>query len=161
MNTKKTILIFEKNPEEIYTVTLKDMKEHFKDRPFVEEILKKQNPSIYNVYIKKFPPINLGLTEINHGTINKEFYMTRGHIHSEKTPEFYVLLEGSGIVLLQKNEPKTIKLKKGEITLIPEGFVHRLINIGKKKLKVLTIYHEDSKPNYKIKFKKRLFKSLD
>jgi len=34
----------------------------------------------------------------------------------------------------EKDEPKTIKLKKGEITLIPEGFAHRLINIGKNKL---------------------------
>ena len=61
--------------------------------------------------------------------------------------------------LVQKNnKQKTIKLKKEEITLIPEDYVHRLINIGNKKLKVLTIYHENSKPDYNIRFKKKFFK---
>ena len=49
-------------------------------------------------------------------------------------------------------------MKKGKIALIPEGYAHRLVNTGNKKLKVLTIYHEDSKPSYNVKFKKRFFR---
>ena len=154
MNYKSTIKNFEKNYDEKHTTRLKDMDNRFKD-----QISIKENPIIYRVFIKKFSPINLGLTVINPGAINKEFFMTKGHIHTKKTPEFYILFEGSGLLLIQKNnKQKTIKLKKEEITLIPEDYVHRLINIGNKKLKVLTIYHENSKPDYNIRFKKKFFK---
>ena len=53
---------------------------------------------------------------------------------------------------------KVIDLKKVEIVLIPIGYAHRLINTGNKKLKVLTIYDQESKPDYNIKFKKRFFR---
>ena len=152
MNYKKTKKEFENNYSKKETIRLKDMKNRFKYKT-------DDNSIIYNVYIKSLSPIQLGLTEINPGNINGEFYMTRGHIHSKKTPEFYILLEGNGILLMQNNNNvKSVKLKKGEITLIPEGHSHRLINIGNKKLKALTIYQEDSMPNYNIKFKKRFFK---
>ena len=154
MNYKKTIHNFEKKPDEVHTITLADMKKAYKNN------LQTNNPIIYQTFIKKFPPIQLGLTVINAGTINKEFFMTRGHIHAKKTPEFYILLEGKGILLMQKaDKPKVIDLKKGEVVLIPEGYAHRLINNGKKKLKVLTIYHEDSKPNYNVEFKKRFLEN--
>ncbi len=154
MNCKQTIKQFEKNYNKKHIVRLKDIVNRFKNSENIEE-----NPIIYETFIKSFSPIQLGLTVINPGNINKEFYMTRGHIHSIKTPEFYVLLEGKGLLLIQKsNKSKTIKLKKGEIALIPKDCAHRLINIGNKKLKVLTIYHENSKPNYNVKFKKRFLK---
>ncbi len=154
MKYKQTIKQFEKNYNKKHTVRLKDIANRFKHSKNTED-----NPVIYETFIKSFSPMQLSLTVINPGNVNKEFYMTRGHIHLTKKPEFYILLEGSGILLLQKNnKPKTIKLKKGEIALIPEGYAHRLINIGNKKLKVLTIYHKNSKPNYNVKFKKRFFR---
>lgn len=153
MKYTKTIRSFEKKPDEVHTITLADMERLYKYPSKVH------NQIIYQTFIKKSPPMQLGLTVINAGTINKEFFMTRGHIHAKKTPEFYILLEGKGILLMQKgNKSKAIKLKKGEIALIPENYAHRLINIGNAKLKVLTIYHEDSKPNYHVKFKKRFFR---
>lgn len=158
-NYKITITKFEKNYDKKSTRKLEDLKNHFSNKEEVKNILKKKNPVIYEVFIKEFPPIDLGLTVINPGNVKKEFYFTKGHIHKNKTPEFYILLDGKGELLLQKGrKPKTINLKKGEIALIPKGYAHRLINSGRKKLKVLTIYHEASKPDYKIKFKKRFFK---
>lgn len=154
MNYKSTIRQIENNPDKKVIITLKDLALSFKNSSNLEE-----NQIIYKVFIKRFSPINLGLTVINSGTINKEFYMTRGHIHTKETPEFYILLEGKGILLIQKDRSKSIKLRKGEIFLIPEAYSHRLINIGNKKLKVLTIYYENAKPNYNIKFKKRFFKN--
>ena len=153
MNYTQTIKQFERNPDKKGAVRLNDMLNSYK-RP----IKSQDNPIIYKTFVKSFSPMQLGLTVINSGAINKEFYMTRGHIHKKPTPEFYILLEGSGLLLIQKGKPKIIKLKKGEIALIPENYAHRLINTGNKKLKVLTIYHEDSQPNYKVKFKKRFFK---
>ena len=157
-NYKKTIRNFEKNYEKKSARKLSDMKGFFKDKNAVKKVLSKKDPILYNVFIKEFSPINLGLTVINPGAVGKEFYFTKGHVHKKKTPEFYILLEGTGKLLIQKNKPKTIKLERGKIALIPKGYAHRLINTGRKKLKVLTVYHEDSKPDYSVKFKKRFLK---
>ena len=153
MNYRKTINWLENKYDEKSTIRLKDMKNKFKHN------LDSVNPVIYDVFIKNLSPIKLGLTEINPGNVNGEFYMTRGHVHKKKTPEFYILLEGKGMLVIQKNNKiKSIKLKIREVTFVPSGYAHRLINLGAKKLKALTIYQEDSMPNYNIKFKKRFFK---
>lgn len=155
MNYKKTIKEFEKRYDEKSVRLLRDLKNEFLDITGVDE-----NETVYEVFIKNYSPVNLGLTVLNSGSVNKEYYFTKGHIHRAKTPEFYILLEGSGILLLKKKgkRAKSIILKKGKIELIGEGYAHRLINNGKRKLKVLTIYHEDSKPDYKIKFGRRFFR---
>jgi len=113
---------------------------------------------IYEVFVKTFSPLDLGLTVIEPGVVGKEFHMTKGHVHSRKIPEFYVLLDGSGILLAQKGKLEVIKLKKGELVLIREGYAHRLVNNGRRKLKVLAVYHEDSRPKYGVKFKRRFFR---
>lgn len=157
-NYKKTIRYFEKS--ESKKRLMKDVGDWYSDKRAVGEELKK-NPKkvVYETFTDKLNPINLTLTVIHPGTIGKEYHMTRGHIHGKKTPEFYILLDGRGILLIQnKSKVKTINLKKGEIALIPKNYAHRLINNGSKKLKVLTIYDEKSKPDYKIKFRRRLYK---
>ena len=158
MNYKKTISDFEKKGKK-ETRKLKDVEYAFRDKVDVEEILKMKNIPVYETFTKDFSPIKLTLTEVNPGSIHGEFYLTKGHIHKNKTPEFYVLLEGKGILLLQK-EKKTRKIlmKIGKINLIPEGYAHRIINYGKTKLKVLSVYHEASKPDYHVEFKKRFFR---
>ena len=155
---KKTIRSFEKNYDKKSIRKLSGLKNHFSNKKEVQDILKKKDPVVYEVFIKEFSPISLGLTVINPGNIKKEFYFTAGHVHKGKTPEFYILLEGKGKLLIQKGKLKTINMKKGKISLIPEGYAHRLVNTGNKKLKVLTIYHEDSKPSYNVKFKRRFFR---
>ena len=155
---KKTIRIFEKLGDKS-TRKLSELKESFKDKKELQEILKKGNPTIYEMFTKNFSPIKLTLTVVKPGSVHGEFYLTKGHVHKKKTPEFYILLEGRGDLCIQRGlHKKTIKLRLGEIALIPEGYAHRLINTGIKELKVLTIYHEDSKPDYHIKFKRRFFK---
>jgi len=150
-----TISNLEKNPDGGKTVLLKDMASLYKQVPEKEN----QNKPIYKVFVKNFYPINIAETLIYPGTIGKEFHMTKGHVHKSGKEEFYILLEGKGSLLLQKNnKPRTIKLKKGELTLIHKGEAHRLVNIGKTPLKAMSIYHEDSKPSYEIKFKKRIFR---
>ena len=136
---------------------LSDLKGYFSDRDAYAGALKKGNSVVYETFTKSYSPMKLTLTVVNPGRVGKEFYFTKGHVHKKRTPEFYILMEGSGVLLIQKGGPKVIRLKKGEIALIPEGYAHRLVNNGKKKLKVLTIYHEDSRPDYGIKFKRKFF----
>ena len=157
-NYKKTIRHFEKNKSQVRK--LKDVVPWFSNKKAIAEALRKsKNKVIYETHTDKFSPINLTLTVVHPGTVGKEYYMTKGHIHRKKVPEFYILLEGKGKLLMQnKSKVKVIDLKKGEIALIPVGYAHRLINTGTKKLKVLTIYDQDSKPDYNIKFKKRFFR---
>ncbi len=154
MNYISTIKSLEREYNKKVTVKLKDLEGSFKDISNIEG-----NPVIYKVFIKKYSPINLGLTILNSGSVNREFYMTRGHVHKKQSPEFYILMEGKGILLIQKRSIiKKIVLEKGQIALVPEDYAHRLINVGKEKLKALTIYDETSMPNYKVKFRKRFFK---
>lgn len=139
---------------------LKDMAPWFRDKKAIEKELKK-NPKnvIYETYTDKMAPINLTLTVVNPGVVGREFYMTKGHIHRKRVPEFYILLEGKGKLLLQKgSKAKAVDLRKGEIALVPIDNAHRLINTGSKKLKILTIYDQKSKPDYNIKFRKRFFR---
>jgi len=157
-NYEKTIKRLEKQKPEVRK--LKDVIKWYSDKKSIADELKKnKNKVIYETFTDSFSPINLTLTVIHSGTIGREYYMTKGHVHKKKVPEFYILLEGKGKLLMQKSiHIEVIDLKEGEIALIPTGYAHRLINTGNKKLKVLTIYHENSRPDYKIKFKKRFFK---
>lgn len=155
---KKTIKHFEKRTSKARK--LKDVVKWYSDKKAIEkELIKNKNKVIYETFTDEFSPINLTLTVVHPGTIGKEYYMTKGHIHRKKVPEFYISLEGKGKLLMQKqSKVKVIDLKKGEIALIPVGYSHRLINTGNKKFKVLTIYDQESKPDYHIKFKKRFFR---
>jgi len=157
---KSTINKFEKKYKSKGVRKLKDIENRFIDKKEVQEILKEEgNLEIYETYTKVFSPITLTLTNVNPGTVHNEFYLTKGHVHKNKTPEFYILLDGKGSLVLQKGKvSKEVKLKKGEISLIEAGWAHRLANTGTKKLKVLTIYHENSKPDYHLRFKKRVKK---
>jgi glucose-6-phosphate isomerase, archaeal len=158
-NYNKTIKYFE-NKCKSSPRKVKDVVQWYSDEKAIEKELKRdKNKVVYETFTDKFSPINLTLTLIHPGTIGKEYYMTKGHVHRKKTPEFYILLEGKGKLLIQKaSKVKVINLKKGEIALIPQGYSHRLINDGNKKLRVLTIYDQKSKPDYQIKFKKRFFR---
>lgn len=157
-NYLKTIRKFEKHKSR--KRRFKDVAKWYSDKKAVEKELKKnKNNVIYETFTEEDSPMDLTLTVIHPGTIGKEYYMTKGHIHGANNPEFYILLEGNGKLLIQsRSEVKVITLKKGKITLIPKGYAHRLINPGRKKLKVLTIYSENSRPNYNVKFKKRFFR---
>jgi len=155
-NFAKTISEIEKYARKGKTEKVKNVLKWYKD-PHIKS--SEKNKIVYQVFVKEFLPLNIALTVINPGNINGEYFMTKGHIHKSLKEEFYVLLEGKGILFLQKgNKVKTIHLKKGELVLIEKSYAHRLINTGDKKLEVLTVYHEGSKPSYNFKFKKRFFK---
>ncbi len=134
---------------------LSDMKDFFKNPN------KRGNPVIYKVYRKVLNNYEVGLTIINPGAINKEYYMTKGHRHKKPFSEVYILEEGKGKLILQEKrgkESRIVELKKDQPFIVPGKMAHRLVNTGNQKLKVITIYHKDSSHDYSIKFSKRLFK---
>jgi len=132
----------------------KDMKSSFKNIKGI-----KRNPIIYKVYRKDFGGFETGLTVIEPGSINKEFYMTKGHKHRKARDEIYILIKGKGKLLVEKNKKiRVINLKKNKVYVVPKNSGHRLINIGKGKLEVFTLYSKDATRGYDFKFTKRFFK---
>lgn len=114
------------------------------------------NPLIYKVFIKDFKTFETGVTVIEPGNINGEFFMTKGHRHKKKRSEVYILISGRGKLLLQGKKAKLIDLKIGKSEIIPSTSGHRLINTGNKKMEVLTIYSKDAGHDYNFKFKRRV-----
>ncbi len=147
----------EKKYDEKVIRTLKDMKKYY-DKKEVKKILKRKNPVIYKVYIKKFEDVYCGLTVVNNGTIGKKYYHTKGHKHKKPSREIYILLEGKGKLMLQNKNSRIITLKKNKRTMVQKNYAHRLVNIGSKKLKVLAIYDPKAGHNYKVKFKNEIHK---
>jgi glucose-6-phosphate isomerase len=136
-------------------IRLKDMKDSYRN-PNV-----KGNPLIYTVYIKNLGGFKQGLTVIEPGTINKEFYMTRGHRHIKPEDEIYILVNGTGKLILQTKKAKIFNLGKNRVYFISSKSGHRLVNTGRKKLEILAFYPKNAGHNYNIKFKKRFFKKYD
>lgn len=113
----------------------------------------KGNPLIYTVYIKNFKDFETGLTIIESGKVGKEYFMTKGHRHKNPVEEIYILIKGSGKLLIkEKNKVRKINMKKGKIYLIPGKSGHRLINTGKNRLEVFTIYSKNAGHDYGFKF---------
>lgn len=133
----------------------KDMKDRFKNPKGI-----KGNPIIYTVHERDLPNnMEQALTVMNPGTINGEYYMTKGHRHNIATKEKYILKAGKGKLMLQgKLITRIINMKKGKTYTISGKVGHRLINVGNTNLKVLTIYPKTAGHNYKFKFKKRVMK---
>lgn len=146
-----------KNYDKLVIRKFKDMSDKYKNIKGI-----KGNPLIYKVYIKDFITFEYGFTVINPGSINGEFFMTKGHRHKKASREIYILMSGKGRLLIQskknKNKTQVINLKKNKIYIIPGNSGHRLINTGNKKLEVLTIYPKIAGHDYNFKFKKRIFK---
>jgi 3-hexulose-6-phosphate synthase len=132
----------------------KDIKDKFKNLSKI-----KKDKILYTVYVNTLDKEkNIALTSINPGDIQGEYFMTKGHKHSNPIPEEYILISGKGKLLLQDKKPKTIELKPFKKVHIPGKSAHRLINTGKTKMEVLSIYNKNSNPNYNFEFKKRIFK---
>ncbi|MGB9662392.1 MAG: glucose-6-phosphate isomerase family protein [Moorellaceae bacterium] len=87
--------------------------------------------------------IRYDITVILPGTIKGEYIKTVGHFHplkphsSETYPEYYEVLEGEALYLLQKNsrsgdveEIIAVEAKKGDKVYIPPAYGHVTINPG-------------------------------
>ncbi|MFH1365621.1 MAG: glucose-6-phosphate isomerase family protein [archaeon] len=157
MNLQRIARGLKKDYEKKLVITLKDMKALYEDKMAVQNILKRRNPVIYEVYIKSHDKKkDVGLTVLNSGKIAGEYYMTKGHKHKKAFSEIYFLIKGKGKIVMQKHNCKVIDLKKGKKFLISGDAGHRVINFGKEKIEFLAIYNKKSGHNYSFKFKKRV-----
>lgn len=87
------------------------------------------------------------------GTVGGEYIKTYGHYHVGKLDETYKILQGEGIVLLQKRKEDlddeievfyAIPVKMGDQVFIPSGMGHLVVNTGKTWL----VTSDDSPVNF-------------
>jgi glucose-6-phosphate isomerase len=125
---------------------LSDMAAWYGDQDAVEHLLA-EDPVIYRVYLPDQPGEAIGLlagtTVIEPGRVGAEFYMTKGHFHTDpNSPEIYLTLSGQGIMLMQTRlgQFETQEMVPGSINFIPGAWAHRTLNTGELPLVFLAVW---------------------
>lgn len=95
----------------------------------------------------------MGITYLMPGKVGDEYFMTKGHFHSNiNRAEFYWGIEGEGmLILMNKNrEVWAERMFPGSLHYIPGGVAHRVANIGRKTLVFAACWPSDAGHNYEI-----------
>lgn len=105
--------------------------------------------------------IRYDLTVLVPGKIGREYIKTVGHFHplkangTETFPEYYEVLSGEAIYLLQKNarsgdveEVIVVEAKAGDKVFIPPGYGHVTINPGDSHLVMANLIESNFVSNY-------------
>lgn len=105
-----------------------------------------------------------GITTIYPGRVGTEYFMTKGHFHSNiDTAEFYWGVEGQGVLILMDADKNVWaeRMFPGSLHYIPGKVAHRVANTGYQKLVFSACWPADAGHDYetiaKEGFAKRLF----
>jgi len=135
------------NPDTHIVRKLSSMKNQYLDEDSYDEMIKKEDTVLYEVYEKLVPEIEgeliQGLTIIHPGKVGKEYFMTKGHFHSVlETAELYFCFKGHGYMLMETPEGSCSAEELLPYTglYIPGGWAHRSINVGRDDLVMLFVY---------------------
>ena len=109
-----------------------------------------------------------GISNINSGDIDGEYYMTKGHFHADSSKaEYYWGISGKGLLLLMDRDRNyTVhEVYPGSLLYIAGHLAHRLVNIGDDILSIGACWHSTSGYDYEtIKnsgFPIRIFKDTN
>lgn len=134
---------------------LSQMKDMFYDVEAAEEILKTEDPLIYEFYELGFPEregdLAFGTTILYPGLVGEEYYMTKGHFHTKlETAEVYYILSGEGYMVMENPEGDTIEipLVKGQALYVPRRYAHRSVNTGNEPLVMFFTFDADAGHDY-------------
>jgi len=100
--------------------------------------------------------LKYSITVVKPKMLGGEFDKTKGHTHIGDYKETYTVLEGDAIYLMQKTNNDVVEdvyavmAKKGESIIIPSGYGHVTINVGKKVLKTGDWRNVNCKQNYSL-----------
>jgi glucose-6-phosphate isomerase, archaeal len=135
--------------------TIQDMKGYYRDE-CARAGLNPQTP-VYR--IEEFQPVPegtegglfFGTTFIYPGLVGDEFFMTKGHVHLDRTrSEYYVTLAGAGALILMDESRRTVvtPMQPGSVRYIPANTAHRVANVGDSVLAFLACWPSDSGHDY-------------
>lgn len=134
---------------------LSQMKTMFHDVEAAEEILKTEDPIIYEWHELGCPErpgdLAFGTTILYNGKVGDEYFMTKGHFHTIlDTAEVYYLLDGEGYMVMENPEGDTIEmpLSKGTVVYVPRRYAHRTVNTGDKPLVTFFVFGADAGHDY-------------
>lgn len=134
---------------------LADMGNFFQNKDAVQEILKRENPLIYEYYELGCPEregdLAFGTTIVYPGKIGDEYYMTKGHFHKRlNTGEVYYVLSGQGYMVMEDIQGHTIDrpLEGGKALYVPRGYAHRSVNTGSVPLVMFFAFEADAGHDY-------------
>lgn len=109
----------------------------------------------------------MGITYLMPGKVGNEYFMTKGHFHSNiDRAEFYWGVEGEGMLIFmnEKREVWAERMYPGSLHYIPGGVAHRVANVGNDMLIFAASWPSDAGHNYetiaKYGFARRL-KEID
>jgi len=143
-----------------YNITvrhLSDMKGMYYDLEYTRKLIDEGDRVIYKVYNVDIPEeyghLQYCTSIVYPGRVGDEFHMTKGHFHAqEDTAEIYLVLQGTGKLLMQKKdkEVKILDMQSGSISYIPPYWAHRTINTGSIPLVFFAVYPGEAGHNYGI-----------
>jgi glucose-6-phosphate isomerase len=134
---------------------LSDMKDMFADTAAAEELLKDDDPLIYEFHEMGAPghpgDLAFGISITYPGKVGGEYFMTKGHFHTIlDTAETYYTLEGEGFMLIENPEGdwSAQPLKPGEMVYVPKRYAHRTVNTGSGPLRTFFVFRGDAGHDY-------------
>lgn len=134
------------------TRTVTDVKSIFADQEAASQM--DQSAPIYTTYglaDTGRPELLYATTVIYPGKVGNEFFMTRGHLHTNTDRgEFNITISGEGAMILMDSERKTTfqKMSKGSIHNVDGKLAHRVANTGIEPLIFLCVWMSDCGHDY-------------
>ena len=134
---------------------LSSMSGMFYNQEAAKLILQKGDPLIYEFYELGCPErpgdLSFGTTILYPGKIGNEYFMTKGHFHSNSDrAEFYWGVEGEGFLILM-DERRNVwaeRMFPGSLHYIPGKVAHRVANTGYQKLVFSACWPSDAGHDY-------------
>ena len=134
---------------------LSQMKDMFYDAEAVRLQLSQGDPLVYEFYELGAPEhpgdLAFGSSITYPGMVGNEYYMTKGHFHTElDTAEVYYCLSGCGFMLTESPEGDVVNhpLAPGNAVYVPKRYAHRSINTGNVPLVTLFVFRGDAGHDY-------------
>lgn len=134
---------------------LSSMRNYYFDESCYEEMIRKEDVVLYEVYEKLVPEkegeLIQGLSIVFPGKVGKEYFMTKGHFHSVlETAELYFCFGGHGYMLMETPEGdcQVEELLPDTALYVPGRWAHRSVNVGSTDLVMLFVYPAHAGHNY-------------
>jgi glucose-6-phosphate isomerase len=135
---------------------LSAMEGQFVARQAYDAMLNEEDRVIYEVYEIKRPEtpgeLSHGISIVYPGKVGDEYFMTKGHFHSElETAEVYYCLRGEGVMVMESPEGKwsVESLRPGSVLYVPPQWAHRSVNTGPtENLVTLFVYPSHAGHDY-------------
>jgi glucose-6-phosphate isomerase len=146
---------------------LSDLRGCFADGAAYDAALAQGDPLVYSVCACEAAtgPGDLcyGIGRIMAGRVGREYYMTKGHLHTWRdAAELYFGISGEGMMLLEDHrtgDSRAIALLPNHAVYVPGHNAHRTVNTGSRPLVYIGVYPATAGHDYAA-IKERNFRSV-